>query len=319
MSRLAAITGGTGFLGRHVTAAFAAAGWRLRLLVRTETMPPSGFSVDEAEVVRGSLADPVALAALVEGADAVIHLAGAIKARGERAFMAVNRDGTAALARTWRATAPGARLVFVSSLAAREPGLSHYAASKAAGEAALHPAAPCGAVVLRPCAIYGPGDHETLALFRAAGWPVQPVPNGAAARVALVHAGDVAVAVRAAAERDFPPGTYEISDARLSGYAWSEIVVAACAAVGGHARPVRMPRGVLSLFGLWGDVLGLVGTTPMLTSGKRREILHLDWSSSVAAQPPQRLWRPQYDIASGFRETVAWYRAAGWLRQLRHH
>ena len=310
MSRLAAVTGATGFIGGHVTAAFAAAGWRLRLLARREVEAPQGV-----EIVRGSLSDRAALAALVRGADVVVHLAGAIKAPSRTAFMSANRDGTAALAAAWRAGAADARFVLLSSMAAREPGLSAYAASKAAGEAALAREAAGTAVVLRPAAVYGPGDRETLTVFRAAGWPVQPVPNGPSARVALVHAGDLASAVLAGAGQAMPPGTYEVSDARPAGYAWPEIVAAACAACGRPARPVRLPATALRLAGFWGDLLALGGAAPMLTSGKRREILYPDWGSTPEAQPTGDLWRPVRDLQGGFDETVAWYRRAGWLRR----
>jgi nucleoside-diphosphate-sugar epimerase len=313
VSRLAAVTGGTGFIGSHVTAAFAAAGWRLRLLVRREAAARPA----DAETVRGGLDDPAALAALVDGAEAVIHIAGAIKARSRTAFMSANRDGTAALAQAWRAAAPDARFVLVSSMAARAPGLSAYAASKAAGEAALARAAPGAAVVLRPPAVYGPGDRETLVLFRTAGWAVQPVPMARDARLALIHAGDLAAAVLAAAGRQMAPGVYEVSDARPAGYAWHEIVAAACAACGRPARPLPVPGGVLRLAALWGDLVALGGATPMLTSGKRREILHADWSSRPEAQPPGSLWRPRRDLPTGFAETVAWYRGAGWLPRAR--
>ena len=309
MSRLAAITGGTGFIGPHVTSAFAAAGWRLRVLVRRQ--PPSACG--SPETVPGSLADPGALAALVDGADAVVHLAGCIKARSRSVFMSVNRDGTAAFAKAWRAGAPEARFVLLSSIATREPGLSAYAASKAAGEVALAGVATGDALVLRPPAVYGPGDRQTLTLFRTANWPLQPVPNRPGARLALIHAGDLAAAVLAAAERTMPPGTWEVSDMRPKGYTWAEIFAAACAACGRQARPVRMPSGALHAAGFFGDLLALGGASPMLTSGKRREILHPDWSSRPDAQPPPGIWRPVRSLDDGFAETVSWYRSAGWL------
>src|SRR3546814_6136939 len=86
-------------------------------------------------------------------------------------------------------------LVLVSSLAAREPGLSHYAASKAAGEQALRASGVRNWVVVRPSAIYGPWDRETLAFFRAAAGPVLPVLGGGGARICLVHAADAAGAI----------------------------------------------------------------------------------------------------------------------------
>ncbi len=318
MSRLAAVTGGTGFLGRHVTAALAAAGWRLRLLTRGGGQLPARVSggPGSAEAVLGSLSDRGALEALVDGADAVVHLAGLVRARGRAAFMAANRDGTAALAAAWRARAPGARFVALSSMAAREPAISDYAASKAAGEAELHGPGdhgPGDVVVLRPSAVYGPGDRATLGLFRAAGWPVQPMLNGPVARVALIHAADVAEAVLAAAEGRLPCGTWELTDARRDGYSWAEIVAAAARAGGRAARPVRVPAAALRLAALGGEAARLAGAAPMLGVGKAREILHRDWGSRAEAQPPATAWRPTRDIASGFAETIAWYQEAGWL------
>ncbi|MFO7854998.1 MAG: SDR family NAD(P)-dependent oxidoreductase, partial [Paracoccaceae bacterium] len=164
MSRLAALTGATGFVGGHVAAALAARGWRLRVLARRT--PRLDLGATPLEVVAGDLADAAALEALAEGADAVIHVAGAVRARRRADFMAVNRDGAAALAAAVARRAPGARAVLVSSLAARAPEISDYAASKAAGEAAFAEACP-DAVVLRPGAGFGPGDRATLAVVRA--------------------------------------------------------------------------------------------------------------------------------------------------------
>lgn len=313
MTPRVALTGGTGFLGQHVLTAFAAAGWRVRVLARRPEAVPASAAV---ETVKGALSDSEALAALVEGADAVVHLAGAIRARNRAGFMAVNRDGTAALAAATAAGAPEARVVLVSSMAAREPQVSHYAASKAAGEAALA-ATPAGAdaVILRPSVIYGPGDGATLPMFRAACWPVQPVLNGPAARVALIHVADVVTAITAAAARPgLPAGTWELTDAHREGYSWAEIVDAACRACGkAGGRPVRVPAALLRLGGLGGEIAALAGAAPMLTLGKVREILHTGWGSDDAAQPPSALWYPARDIENGFAETAAWYRTAGWL------
>ena len=218
---LAAVTGATGFLGRHVVAALAAAGWRTRLLVRQDPVHPL-FRDLVPEIVPGDLGDGRALARLVRGADAVVHLAGLIKAVDRAAFMAVNEGGSARLARAVAAEAPSARLVVVSSLAAREPGLSDYAASKRAGEeAAVRECGPAPWVVARPSAVYGPWDRETLAVFRAACGPVVPVLGGREARLGLIHAADAARAVAALCRPDAPAGkVFELSDARTDGYGW---------------------------------------------------------------------------------------------------
>ena len=98
MSRLVAITGATGFLGRYIVRTFAERDWRVRILARQPTDHPqlAGLPLD---VVLGDLSNPQALRTLVKGADVIVHAAGLIKARNAAAFETVNIEGTANLAR----------------------------------------------------------------------------------------------------------------------------------------------------------------------------------------------------------------------------
>jgi len=306
---LAAVTGGTGFVGRHVVRALAAEGWRVRLLVRRNPRLDLGPDAAPVELVPGALGEPSAMEALVDGADAVIHCAGAVAAPTRAAFFRANRDGTRALAGACARRAPRARRIILSSLAARAPWLSAYAASKAAGETAAG-----AATILRPAAIYGPGDRATLMLFRAAMLPRQPLPAPPGARVSLIHVADVARAVTTLAARDAAPATFELTDENHAGLRWDDLVAAACHACGTRFRPLRVPSAALRLTGWAGDLAAFAGTrTATLTSAQRRELLHPDWGSDPAAQPPAELWRPVMPVEKGFAETVAWYRAAGWL------
>ena len=178
-----AITGGTGFVGSHLVDAALAAGHQVQALTRRE-QPPR----DELEWVAGDLASRDALERLVDGADAIIHVAGAINAPNAAAFHQGNVTGT--LAMLAAATAGGVRrFVHVSSLAAREPKLSLYGGSKARAEELIHNSGLDWAIV-RPPAVYGPGDKETLELFRMAklGLMLMP-PKG---RVSVIHAEDLA-------------------------------------------------------------------------------------------------------------------------------
>lgn len=310
--RLAAVTGATGFIGGHLLPVLAARGWRLRILARSMPRLGGGAAV---EVVQGDLADPQALAALVRGADAVLHLAGAVKASPPAGFHAANVAGTEAPARAWRAEAPGARFLLLSSMAARAPHLSPYAASKRAAEERLADIAAGGDWrILRPAAVYGPGDRETLRIFRAAAGPVQPMLNGPQARVTMVHAADLAAAILAVLEEGAPGTRREVTDGRPEGYGWDEIAREAAKALGRPARPLRVPVGVVRIAGVLGDVAArLGGGAEMLTRAKAREILHPDWSSAPENRLPAKLWRPRIGIAEGFAETVAWYRARGLL------
>lgn len=313
--RTVAVTGGTGFLGRQVVAALLARGWHVRLLARRE--PVLGIAPDAVpDVVLGSLAEPAALERLVGGVDAVIHLAGLIKARDDAAFMAVNRDGTRALAGAVASHAPNAHVVLISSLAARAPELSGYAASKRAGEdAALEVLGPSRLSIIRPPAIYGPGDRETLVFFELAQRALIPLPRRPAARFALIHVEDAAATIAGCLDRAPTGQIHALSDAVPAGYAWRDILLTAAEAV--ENRTPRFVPVPATLLGAVGRVLGAVsqigGPVGMVNAGKIRELLHEDW----AVHGDERLHLPEvqcrYALSEGFRQTALWYRRAGWL------
>ncbi len=312
---LAAITGGTGFLGRYIVAALHRAGYAVRMLVRQDPVHPLLSDV-RPELVLGDLRDDAALVRLVTGADVVIHVAGLIKAARRDDFFRVNEGGSAALGRAVAAHAPGARLLIVSSQAATQPHLSHYAASKQAGEeAALAAYGGDDWVIVRPPAIYGPWDRETLSLFQAAAGPVVPVLGGADARLAMIHALDAAEAIAALAAPGGPRGQrYGLCDGLVGGYDWETLLDVASQAVGHRALRLPVPAALIRLVGLCGSAYaGVTGKPVMLTLPKTREITHADWSVASQQLPPESLWKPRIPLRVGFEETANWYRNQGWI------
>lgn len=310
---IAAITGGTGFLGRWIVRALADAGWQPRLLIRRDPVHPQLAGLD-LEIVPGDLEDREALWRLVDGASAVVHAAGAIKGRDRRAFFTANAEGTAHVAQATAVAAPRARLVYVSSLAAREPRLSGYAASKAAGERAVVESGLDDWVVVRPAAVYGPWDRETLAFFRAVAGGLVPLPADRRARVCLVHAADVASAVTALCGSGPTRRVFEVSDATREGYDWRTIGGEAVRALAGRARFLCLPASVFHAVAIGAaGAARITGRPAMVTPGKVSELLHPDWSSAPHRQPPPDVWRPVIGLDGGFAETVQWYRRNGWL------
>lgn len=315
MSRLVAITGATGFLGRYIVREFASRGWRVRILARQPVDHPQleGLQLD---VVSGDLSNKHALRTLVDGADAIVHAAGLIKATNAAAFEAVNTHGTANLARAIEEGEVAARVLLVSTLAAREPRLSCYARTKRAGEDLLTGAlsSRCELTIVRPCAIYGPWDRETLVIFRAIDYHIFLQPRISHGRVAIIHAADAAVAIATLCE-DGPAGSvFELTDERTQGYTWDEIVGTAETAMESKALVIRLPqRAVRAAAAVSLAAAKVLRRTPMFTPGKAREILHADWGSRAERQPPRTLWRPSIGLADGFRDTVCWYRERRWL------
>ncbi|HLG89747.1 MAG TPA: NAD-dependent epimerase/dehydratase family protein [Alphaproteobacteria bacterium] len=314
-ARLAAVTGATGFLGGHLVAALIAAGWRVRILARRAGDYPQ-LAGQAVETVLGDLAARAALDKLVDGADAVIHAAGLIRAPDAAMFRAVNVGGTANLVSALNDSLSHAHLILVSSMVAREPRLSAYAESKREGETTLAGLCRVRWSVVRPCAVYGPWDRETLTIFRSAVRGVFPLAGPRGARIALIHASDAARGVVSLCDTEGSGRIFELTDQRVDGYGWDEIADATERAVGN--KVLKLPLPALAIHATAAVNLAaarLIGRMPMLTPGKVREIRHTDWGSAAERQPPRTLWQPRIEIREGFQATVSWYRERGWLPQ----
>ena len=199
-------------------------------------------------------------------------------------------------------------------MVAREPDLSHYARTKRESEKALSALSRGSWTVVRPCAVYGPWDRETLTIFKSAVRGIFPMTGGRRGRVALIHAADAAQAVADLCGQGGSGEVFELTDRRVDGYGWGEIAAAAEQAVGNRVRTLPLPALAVHATAAANALAArLVGGVPMLTPGKAREILHGDWGSVAERQPPPDVWQPQIGLSEGFRDTVSWYRDRGWL------
>ena len=297
-----ALTGATGFVGGHLLRRLVEARHEVRALTRRE-QPPAAH----VEWIAGDLADDAALDRLVSGCSAVIHVAGVLNAPDRAGFEAGNVAGTAAILKA-AASAAVHRFVHVSSLAAREPQLSLYGASKARSED-LVAASPLPFAIVRPPAVYGPGDRETLDLFRMANKGLVLLPP--AGRLSLIHVDDLArlliALVDPATESDV---MLEPDDGQLHGYSQVQFGHMLGAAVGRKVRTISTPQPLLR-FAARLDRLAR-GKYAKLTPDRVAYFCHPDWVVS-SAQPAPDEWEPQVDTVKGLADTAIWYRAQGWL------
>lgn len=289
-----AITGATGFVGQALCRALAQQGRRGQALVRRESPLPAGI-----EPIRGDLNQPRALQQLLDGADMLIHCAGAVRGATRLDFDAVNVDGTRNLLETAAALPRPPRIVHVSTLAAREPDLSHYAASKRAGEA-LYDDYPGPWTIVRPTAVYGPGDRELLPLLQAMARGLVAVPRVPAMRITLIHVDDLIAALLAAASAPASRRSHELSDARQEGYSWGDIIQAVSTHSGRKIRRLEMPRKLLAgAARLNASLARTLGRSPMLTPGKVRELTHPDWRTDMTDFMAATDWAPEIDLPTG--------------------
>ena len=298
-----AVTGGTGFVGGHLIRAARASGYDVRALTRGWRPPEDGMNW-----VEGALDRPDALAELAAGADAIVHLAGLINAPDRAGFEAVNVAGTAAAIDAARA-AGVRRFVHVSSLAAREPGLSDYGWSKAKAER-LVAASGLDWTIVRPPAVYGPGDRETFELFKMArrGFVALP-PRG---RFSVIHVDDLCRLMLAiAAEPETIGETYEPDDGVENGWDHRHFARTLGRIFGRRAATLAMPKMVMKGAS---RVDRLVRRSrAKLTPDRVRYYCHPDWVVTAEARPPRALWTPAIRTATGLKATADWYQAQGWL------
>ena len=293
-----AVTGGTGFVGQRLLRMAAERGFDVRALTRRPQPPSLGI-----EWVEGDLSRP---GELCRGAEAVIHVAGVINAPTAAEFDAGNVGGTQALIDAAKA-AGVRRFVHVSSLAAREPALSRYGASKAKSEA-LFPRCGLDWVIVRPPAVYGPGDRETLELFRLAARGLALVPMRG--RASFIHADDLAGALLALATND-ASGTFEPDDGHPDGHEHGDFARMIGEAVGRRPLVVRVPKaGMLAGAAVDTALARMTGKLPKLSFDRAHYFAHPNWVSRRTAIPG---WSPQIIARDGLASTARWYRAQGWL------
>jgi nucleoside-diphosphate-sugar epimerase len=247
----------------------------------------------------------------VDGADAVIHVAGLTNTPDPAEFEAANVTGTANVLAAMTGTG-ARRLVFVSSLSAREPKLSAYGASKAKAETLVE-ASGLDWTTVRPPGVYGPRDVDYLEMFRTAKLGFVPLPPGGAS--SIIHADDLARLLVALAASNAAPTrktVYEPDDGREGGWSHKELAQAIGEAVGKRrVFAPHLPRVVLKSAATADRLLR--GDRARLTPDRVGYMCHPNWVSRFDRKPPPGIWQPRIAGEEGLKATAEWYLREGLL------
>ena len=303
MSRIA-VTGSSGFIGRHVMAALAARG-------------------DEVVPVRRPF-DAATLAVALRGADAVVHLAGIVSTVHERDFFAANVDGARAVALAARDA--GIRLVHISSLAAAGPApasaprseddpaspINAYGRSKLEGERAIAAIDGLQWTCLRPGVVYGPGDRALLPLFTYALRGILPLVGRADAAFTFVHITDVVRAITAALDHPAAGETMFLGHPQPVGT--RELLEAMRTASGARAAVIRIPMALMRLAAFGGDLAAqLTGRPAVINSRRYAELASVGFVCRVDRLRDRLGVVAQKGLQEGLADAYAWYRREGWV------
>jgi nucleoside-diphosphate-sugar epimerase len=333
------ITGASGFVGSNLAQRLCAQGWDVRCLVRPSSRTGHLSSLN-VELVQGSLADPQSLAAAVEGVDVVFHLAGRVAALRQEEFVRDNVEGTRAVVEACARQERPPTVVFVSSLAAGGPGtleqprrendpdrpVSGYGRSKLAAEAAAAKAASrVPLAILRPPMVFGQGDRASLQLFLSMKFlPIHLVPGLRRFPLSLIHVTDLCDALQRVAESgervavgangSAAPGMGRYYVAADRAVTYGELGRLAARAAGWAVAAVPAPRPLFWAAGALGEVFGRVRRRPTIINfDKIRETMAPGWVCSDEKIRAELGYQPGAPLEARFAETVAWYRAHGWL------
>ena len=258
------VFGGTGFLGGRLVRRLAAEGATVRVAVRRSDRARSALraaGLDQVAVFGADVRDQASVAAAVAGADAVVNAVSAYLEKGDVTFESVHERGAGMVARE-AAAAGAARLVLVSGIGANPESASPYIRARGRGELVVQQEFP-GATIVRPGAMFGPGDalFGTLAEI-ARLLPVVPLIGGGRTRLQPVYVEDVAEAiVRMLADRGTAGRTYELAGPGV--YTMRELVRFAQRLIGRPPLVVPVPFAVAEVLA---QLFELLPNPPLTTS-----------------------------------------------------
>ncbi len=329
---IALVTGATGFIGSHLLPKLLENGHKVRCLARSGAARQklSGLPV---EVCMGDLSDPASLAKAVRGADIIFHLAGLTKTNRENEFYDVNARGTRNLAQAAvRETPELKKFIYLSSLSAAGPVLkgmppltedipphpvSHYGKSKLMGEeAVLEIAAQAPVTILRPTAVYGPGDRDFYLFFKM-------IKKGlffywGEGRYSLIYVEDLVSAMMAAAGQTGAKGSrnagvYFLSDGNI--YTNTEIAAAIARAMpwAKRERPLKvpLPRFLLPAAAVFSGIGRQ--DSGIINRDKIREMGFKDWCCDADRARREIGFEPKITLKEGVKWTADWYKIHQWL------
>ncbi|MGB1236354.1 MAG: complex I NDUFA9 subunit family protein [Planktomarina sp.] len=211
MSNLVTIYGGSGFVGRYIARRMAKAGWRVRVACRNPNeamfVKPYGV-VGQVEPVLCNVRDDASVAAVMQGADAVVYCVGVLAESGRNTFDAVQHEGAERVARLAAENGVG-KMVHISAIGADQDAASEYSQTKALGEEGVLQHMP-NAVILRPSIVFG-NEDEFFNRFAQMSRMSPAIPLfGANTKFQPVYVDDVAAAAEMGVLGQADAGIYEL-------------------------------------------------------------------------------------------------------------
>lgn len=322
------LTGGTGFLGQHVAQQLLERGHQVLALARKPERAKRLETLG-AKIILGTLPQTKDLQEALRDIDAVIHVAGVVKALSAQDFLHVNRDGAAYLVQEIlkMKTLPK-RFIHISTIAVNNPkinpdfcqpakdckALTYYGESKRQGELALDPLKNKVPVsTLRPPVLYGPYDTELLSLFKSIQHGIAPLLQNGARELSICFGPDVADAIVRMTEHPIPlRGIYCLDDGHT--HTWRSLSEAIAKVLNKQPYYLKIPKTCFRISGTLSTSLAkLTGRPQIFTLNKLKEMFSPRWVCGFEKLNQELHWQPSTNLTTGMQNTLEFYRQENWL------
>jgi nucleoside-diphosphate-sugar epimerase len=330
------ITGASGFIGYHLVAAALNAGMEIHAAVRPSSdlsfLKQLNANANDLVYVNTDFSSKDKLKKLLEegGYTYIIHAAGVTKAKTAAAYNLVNAEYSLNLAQAaMSADIPLRRFVFLSSLAALGPAaynqeqpitedtlpapVTDYGKSKLLAEQYLKEVSGLPLSIIRPTAVYGPGEKDLFVLFKTLSKGLDAYIGKGPQRLSFVYVKDLVAATMAALQENGKEVTvYNISDGKAyDRYALADQFREIS---GRNVFRTHLPVALVGMVaGLLDFIYSYSSTTPVLNKEKLKELTAPNWICSIDAARNHLHYQPQYDLHQGLAETLTWYKENKWL------
>ena len=310
------ITGATGFIGSHLVDALLARGQEVRVLARPDGGKPKAR--ENLEVFAAPLTTE-GLTRAADGCSTVYHLAGITRGNTEAEFMWANAEG-ARVAAVGAARA-GARLVYVSSLAAAGTGtiqsprkisdtpapITAYGRSKLEGEIRVQETPRLEWCIVRPPGVYGQRDKDFLFAFQAANRGFFPILGNPTRAYTLVYVHDLVSAIIACGENPAAVGqSYFVGHPEPVSY--RTILETLAQLFDKPFKPIKLPDAVLEVAAGAGELGRFFGQVGLINRSRQKDLLSPGWVCDVSDIENDLGVSCQTSLETGFTKTLEWYK-----------
>ncbi|MDY6863581.1 MAG: NAD-dependent epimerase/dehydratase family protein [Thermodesulfobacteriota bacterium] len=320
------VTGGTGFVGSHLVHALIKRGYEVICLVR-EKSDTRCLKNLKLKLTLGDITKKDSLKEAVKNIDYVYHLAGITKSKNIKTYYIVNSLGTKNLIEACEEINPKLKkFLYMSSLAAAGPGLmgisvkeddtcrpiSDYGKSKLKGEELLEKYnQKIPITIVRPCAIYGPGDKDTLHFFKCVRKGIIPLLGGRKRYIKLCHVSDIINGCILAAESKYSSEKFFLAGDSI--HTWEEIGEIMTKVFGKRGMQLLIPYPLLKFSASISEMFsGLFKTEPAFNRQKLLEMKQ-DWICDIKKAKELLGYAPIITLKNGINETASWYIKNRWL------